>query len=58
MDTLADAKPDFISINYCSTTTVAASKNDGTDAAPRGEDQQVMIGEEGVYRSGKIPICR
>lgn len=50
---LAAAKPDFLGVNYYATATVAAARNDGTDCAPRAGDQQVMLGEEGVYRSGK-----
>lgn len=47
----AGANPDFISINYYATMTVAAARNDGTDVTPREGDQQVMYGEEGVYRA-------
>lgn len=50
---LATAKPDYLGVNYYATATVAAPKNDGTDRAARAGDQQVMLGEEGVYRSGK-----
>lgn len=53
MGILASAKPDFIGVNYYATATVSASKNDGTDCQPRNGDQQVMLGEEGVYRSAK-----
>ncbi len=49
---LAGAKPDYLGVNYYATATVAAAKNDGTDRAARAGDQQVMLGEEGVYRSG------
>lgn len=45
------AQPDFLSINYYATMTVAASRNDGTDVTPREGDQQIMYGEEGVYRA-------
>jgi len=48
---LASAKPDFLAMNYYATATVAAARNDGHDRAPRNGDQQVMIGEEGVYRA-------
>lgn len=44
---------DFLGVNYYATATVAAAKNDGTDCQPRNGDQQVMIGEEGVYRAAK-----
>jgi 6-phospho-beta-glucosidase len=48
---LKGAEPDFISINYYATMTVAASKNDGSDVTAREGDQQIMYGEEGVYRA-------
>lgn len=55
MELLASAKTDFIGVNYYATATVSASKNDGTDCQPRNGDQQVMLGEEGVYRSATNP---
>lgn len=55
MDLLARAKPDFLGVNYYATATVAAARNDGHDRAPRNGDQQVMLGEEGVYRGGSNP---
>ena len=54
-ETLAAGKPDFIAINYYSTATIAASKNDGTDESARAGDQQIMLGEEGVYRAAENP---
>ena len=53
MEIIAKAKPDFLGVNYYATATVSASHNDGTDCQPRNGDQQVMIGEEGVYRAAK-----
>lgn len=53
MNWIAKAKPDFIGVNYYATATVSASRNDGTDCQARNGDQQVMIGEEGVYRAAK-----
>lgn len=53
MEVLAIAKPDFLGVNYYATATVSASRNDGTDCQPRNGDQQIMIGEEGVYRAAK-----
>ncbi|MCZ8494463.1 glycoside hydrolase family 1 protein [Priestia megaterium] len=53
---LADIKagsPDFIAINYYSTATIAESKGDASDVSPRAGDQQIMLGEEGVYRAGE-----
>lgn len=51
MDIIANGKANFLGINYYSTATVSAAKNDGNDAQPRNGDQQVMVGEESVYRS-------
>lgn len=51
MELLQRAKPDFMGVNYYATATVSAPKNDGHDRAPRNGDQQVMVGEEGVYRA-------
>lgn len=55
MELLAAAKPDYLGLNYYATATVSASHNDGTDCQPRNGDQQVMLGEEGVYRSAVNP---
>lgn len=54
-DILKLGKPDFIAINYYSTATIAASKNDGTDQSARAGDQQIMLGEEGIYRAAENP---
>lgn len=51
MELLAAAKPDYLAMNYYATATVGASRGDGSDVAARGGDQQIMLGEEGVYRS-------
>lgn len=53
MELLQSAKVDFMGVNYYATATVSEAKGDGHDRQPRNGDQQVMIGEEGVYRSGK-----
>jgi len=53
MDIISKAKPDFLGVNYYATATVAASRNDGTDCQARNGDQQIMIGEEGVYRAAQ-----
>jgi len=45
--------PDFIAINYYSTATIAESKGDASDVSPRAGDQQIMLGEEGVYRAAE-----
>lgn len=55
METIRSAKTDFLGVNYYATATVSAAKNDGTDCQPRHGDQQVMLGEEGVYRSAENP---
>lgn len=55
MELLEKAKPDFLGLNYYATATVSAARNDGTDCQPRNGDQQVMLGEEGVYRSATNP---
>lgn len=47
---LKEGKPDYIAINYYSTATIAESRGDGSDVAARAGDQQIMLGEEGVYR--------
>lgn len=55
MEILKGANPDFIAMNYYSTATIAASRNDGSDVAARAGDQQIMLGEEGVYRPEENP---
>lgn len=54
-DMLAGAKPDFIAMNYYSTATIAASRGDASDVSARAGDQQIMLGEEGVYRAAGNP---
>lgn len=53
MEIIEKAKPDFLGVNYYATATVSASRNDGTDCQARNGDQQIMIGEEGVYRAAQ-----
>lgn len=55
MEILKKGRADYLGLNYYATATVSAPKNDGTDCAPRNGDQQVMVGEEGVYRAAKNP---
>lgn len=55
MEILKKGTADFIGVNYYATATVSASRNDGTDCQPRNGDQQVMLGEEGVYRAAQNP---
>ena len=54
-DILKGANPDFIAINYYSTATIAESKNDASDVSARAGDQQIMLGEKGVYRAAENP---
>ena len=55
MEILKDASPDFIAMNYYSTATIAASRGDASDVAARAGDQQIMLGEQGVYRPAENP---
>ncbi len=55
MEILSGARPDFIAMNYYSTATIGASRGDGSDVAPRAGDQQIMLGEQGVYRPEENP---
>ncbi len=52
---LKNGKPDFIAINYYSTATIAASKGTADDVSARAGDQQIMLGEQGVYRAAENP---
>lgn len=52
---LEGANPDFIAMNYYSTATIAASRGDSSDVSARAGDQQIMLGEEGVYRAAENP---
>jgi Glycosyl hydrolase family 1. len=54
VEILKSGKPDFIAFNYYSTSTVAESKNDSSDKNSTG-DQQIAIGEQGVYRGVSNP---
>lgn len=55
MAILQQGKPDFIAINYYSTATIAAPLGDGSDVSARAGDQQIMLGEHGVYRATENP---
>ena len=55
MEILKGASPDFIAMNYYSTATIAASRGDTSDVAARAGDQQIMLGEQGVYRPAENP---
>jgi 6-phospho-beta-glucosidase len=54
MEILASAKPDFIAFNYYTTSTVAETKNKASDKNSTG-DQQITVGEPGVYRGVANP---
>lgn len=55
IEIMRKSKPDFIAINYYSTVTIAASKGDVSDISARAGDQQIMLGEQGVYRAAENP---
>ena len=55
MEILSGAAPDFVAMNYYSTATIAASRGDASDVAARAGDQQIMLGEQGVYRPAENP---
>jgi 6-phospho-beta-glucosidase len=55
MDILKNAKPDFIAFNYYVTKTVEASVGDGRDKIGSGGDQEIVIGEAGVYKGHNNP---
>lgn len=55
---LKAANPDFIAMNYYSTATIGESKGDGKDRVARAGDQQIMLGEEGVYRPVENPYLQ
>lgn len=56
LEILSNSKPDYIAINYYSTATIAASKGDASDVSARAGDQQIMLGEQGVYRAIDNPF--
>ncbi len=62
LEILKSAKPDFISMNYYATSTVSKSLNRDDDVKARNGDQQMSIGEQGVFRAeeneylGKTPF--
>lgn len=51
LETLAAARPDFVAFNYYATQTVAAPSGDASDLRQRGEDQQMVRGEVGLYKA-------
>lgn len=55
MEVMKCGNPDFIAMNYYSTATIAESKGDASDVSARAGDQQIMLGEPGVYRAAENP---
>lgn len=51
----AAGKPDFVAFNYYATQTVAAPTGDASDLRTRGEDQQMVRGEVGLYKAVDNP---
>ncbi|MFM2482692.1 glycoside hydrolase family 1 protein [Celerinatantimonas sp. YJH-8] len=54
MTILKHANPDFVAFNYYSSATVQASVS-GEDARNSTGDQQIVVGESGVYRGTSNP---
>lgn len=52
---LKGANPDFIAFNYYNTSTVAACREGESNVSARVGDQQVSVGEEGLYRGASNP---
>ena len=52
---LKGARTDLIAMNYYSTAAIAASRGDALDVSARAGDQQIMLGETGVYRAADNP---
>ncbi len=55
MELLASAKPDFLAFNYYATHTVARPSEDGNDLMSAGGDQQIAVGEAGIYAGASNP---
>ncbi len=55
LETLAAGRPDFVAFNYYATQTVAAPSGDASDLRARGEDQQMVRGEVGLYKAVDNP---
>jgi 6-phospho-beta-glucosidase len=54
---LQQGRPDFIAINYYSTATIAASRGDGGDVAPRAGTSKLCWAKRGLSPGGK-PVGR
>lgn len=55
MEVMKLGNPDFVAMNYYSTVTIAESRGDDSDVSARAGDQQIMLGEPGVYRAAENP---
>lgn len=55
LEILASATPDFLAFNYYTTQTVGAPAGDASDLRMRGEDQQIIRGEIGLYKAVDNP---
>lgn len=55
MEDIQMGKPNYIAMNYYSTVTISESMGDASDVSPRAGDQQIMLGEQGVYRAAENP---
>ncbi|MFJ9343147.1 glycoside hydrolase family 1 protein [Streptomyces sp. NPDC101733] len=54
LETLSAGRPDFLALNYYTTATVAAPL-EGEAGAVEGGDQQLAVGEPGVFRTVSNP---
>lgn len=55
MEILKGGKPDFIAFNYYCTGTAAESKIEDTEVSTQGGDQQISVGDLGVYKGASNP---
>lgn len=51
LEILKQGKPDFIAFNYYNTSTVAYSSMEDAVVGPEDGDQQIELGEKGVYKA-------
>ncbi len=58
MEILKEAKPDFIAFNYYNTSTAAYSSLDDQVVGPTDGDQQIELGEKGVYKAVYNPYLK
>ncbi|WP_238900965.1 MULTISPECIES: glycoside hydrolase family 1 protein [unclassified Clostridium] len=55
MEILKGGNPDFIAFNYYCTGTSAESKIDDKEVSTQGGDQQIAVGDLGVYKGASNP---